>query len=76
MVVRLVRGDELAGARVAVIKLLWLAIRDIEDKRARAREKDRGKPASQRIAPGRLVEGGTVQGWNAAINALSINPTY
>jgi putative transposase len=66
----------------AVIKLLWLAIRDIEDKRARARAKDRGKPANQRTAPGRLVEGGTVQGWNAAINALSqaypnrINPTY
>ena len=66
----------------AVIKLLWLAIRDIEDKRARAREKDRGKPASQRTAAGRLVEGRTVQGWNAAINALSeaypnrINPTY
>jgi len=66
----------------AVIKLLWLAIRDIEDKRARARAKDRGKPASQRTAPGRLVEGATVQGWNAAINALAeaypgrINPTY
>jgi len=66
----------------AVIKLLWLAIRDIEDKRARARAKDRGKPSSQRTAPGRLVEGGTVQGWNAAINALAeaypgrINPTY
>lgn len=66
----------------AVIKLLWLAIRDIEDKRARARAKDRGKPASQRTAPGHLVEGGTVQGWNAAINALSeaypnrINPAY
>ena len=65
----------------AVIKLLWLAIRDIEDKRARARVKDRGKPASQRNAPGHLVEGGTVQGWNAAINALAeaypgrINPT-
>ena len=66
----------------AVIKLLWLAIRDIEDKRARARAKDRGKPASKRTAPGHLVEGGTVQGWNAAINALDeaypnrINPTY
>ena len=66
----------------SVIKLLWLAIQDIEDKRARAREKDRGKPANQRTAPGKLVEGGTVQGWNAAINALAeaypgrINPTY
>jgi len=65
----------------AVIKLLWLAIRDIEDKRARARDKDRGKPANQRTAPPRLVEGATVLGWTAAINALDeaypnrINPT-
>lgn len=66
----------------AVIKLLWLAIRDIEDKRARAREKDRGKPANKRKAPARLVEGATVPGWTAAINALDvaypgrINPTH
>ena len=56
----------------AVIKLLWLAIRDIEDKRARAREKDRGKPANARTAPGRLVEGATVQGWRAALNQLEL----
>ncbi len=56
----------------AVIKLLWLAIRDIEDKRARAREKDRGKPANQRTAPPRLVEGATVQGWRAALNQLEL----
>jgi putative transposase len=69
----------------AVIKLLWLAIRDIEDKRARQRARERDKPANQRNAPGRLVEGAIVQGWNAAINALDeaypgrinpgINPT-
>lgn len=41
----------------AVIKLLWLAIRDIEDKRARARETERGLPAGKRKAPARLVEG-------------------
>jgi putative transposase len=41
----------------AVIKLLWLAIRDIEDKRARAREKEKGLPSNQRKAPARLVEG-------------------
>jgi putative transposase len=56
----------------AVVKLLWLAIRDIEDKRARAREKERGKPANARTAPSRLVEGGVVQGWKQALNALSI----
>jgi putative transposase len=56
----------------AVIKLLWLAIRDIEDKRARARDKERGKPANQRNAPGRLVEGAVVQGWRAALNQLEL----
>jgi putative transposase len=56
----------------AVIKLLWLAIRDIEDKRARQRAKEAGKPANQRKAPGRLVEGATVQGWKHALGALTI----
>ncbi len=56
----------------AAIKLLWLAIRDIEDKRARQRAKERGAPKGTRKAPGKLVEGGTVQGWTAALNALSI----
>jgi putative transposase len=57
----------------AVIKLLWLAIRDIEDKRARERAKEASRPKGQpRKAPPRLVEGGTVQGWNAAYGALSL----
>ena len=56
----------------AVIKLLWLAIRDIEDKRARDRAKERGLPANQRKAPGRLVEGATTQGWKAALGALAL----
>jgi putative transposase len=56
----------------AAVKLLWLAIRDIEDKRARAREKERGKPANKRTAPSRLVEGATVQGWTAALNQLEL----
>jgi putative transposase len=54
----------------AAIKLLWLAISDIEDKRAREREQDRGKPANERTAPPRLVEGATVQGWKAALGVL------
>ena len=41
----------------AVIKLLWLAICDIEDKRARERDKEKGLPASKRRAKGKLVEG-------------------
>ncbi len=56
----------------AVIKLLWLAIRDIEDKRARQRAKEAGKKANERRAPGRLVEGATVNGWKPALGALAI----
>ncbi len=56
----------------AVVKLLWLAIRDIEDKRARARAKERGLPGHQRKAAGRLVEGGVVQGWKQALGALAL----
>ena len=41
----------------AVVKLLWLAICDIEDKRARERDKEKGLPPSKRKAKGRLVEG-------------------
>ena len=57
----------------AVVKLLWLAIQDIEDKRARERAREAGRPKGQpRKAPPKLVEGGLVQGWNAAYGALSI----
>ena len=57
----------------AVIKLLWLAIRDIEDRRARERAKEAGRPKGQpRKAPPRLVEGAQVQGWNQALGALSL----
>jgi putative transposase len=55
----------------AVVKLIWLAIADIEDKRARAREADRGKPAEQRTAPGRMIEGHAAQGWKQALNAFA-----
>jgi len=60
----------------AVVKLLWLAIRDIEDKRARQRAKERakerGRPPNQRNAPGHLVEGQVVYGWKPALNALML----
>ena len=56
----------------AAIKLLWLAIRDIEDKRARQRAKEKGLPATQRKAPGRLVEGAGVFGWKQALGALAL----
>ncbi|WP_296137179.1 IS256 family transposase [uncultured Tessaracoccus sp.] len=55
----------------AAVKLLWLAICNIEDKRARQRDKERGKPNHQRKAPGRLVEGQQVTNWNQALAQLA-----
>jgi putative transposase len=56
----------------AVVKLLWLAICNIEDKRALQRTKERGKPSDQRKAPGRLVEGQIVTNWKQALAQLAI----
>ena len=56
----------------AIVKLLWLAIRDIEDKRARQRAKEIGKKSADRKAAPRLVEGSAVQGWRPALGALAI----
>lgn len=57
---------------LAVIKLLWLSICNIEDKRAREREKERGKPSNERKAPGRLVEGQIVTNWKQALEQLAL----
>jgi putative transposase len=59
-------GDE------SVVKLLWLAICTIEDKRAREREKQRGKPANERTAPSRLIEGQVTTNWKQALGQLAI----
>ncbi|WOQ15636.1 IS256 family transposase [Raineyella sp. W15-4] len=56
----------------AVVKLLWLAICNIEDKRARDRAKEKGLPAGRRKASGRLVEGQIVTNWKAALGQLAI----
>lgn len=56
----------------AAVKLLWLAICNIEDKRAREREKERGLPASARRASGRLVEGAVTTNWKAALAQLAL----
>ena len=56
----------------AVVKLLWLAICNIEDKRARERAKERGVPAAQRRAPGRLVEGQITTNWKQALEQLAL----
>ncbi|MGO0576110.1 IS256 family transposase [Ornithinimicrobium panacihumi] len=55
----------------AVIKLLWLAIMNIEDKRARERAKQAGKGKDRKSVP-RLVEGATVTGWKAALGELAL----
>lgn len=57
---------------IAVVKLLWLAICNIEDKRARERAKERGLPATKRRAPGRLVEGQITTNWKQALEQLSL----
>jgi putative transposase len=56
----------------AVIKLLWLAICNIEDKRARQRAKERGLPPDKRKAPGRLVEGQITTNWKMALAQLAL----
>ena len=56
----------------AVVKLLWLAICDIEDKRARDRAKERGVPADKRKAAGRLVEGQITTNWKQALEQLAL----
>jgi putative transposase len=56
----------------AVVKLLWLAICNIEDRRARDRERERGLPADKRRASARLVEGQTVTNWKQALQQLAL----
>ena len=56
----------------AVVKLLWLAICDIEDKRARERAKEKGLRSDQRKASGRLVEGQVTTNWKQALQQLSL----
>lgn len=59
----------------AAVKLLWLAICSIEDKRARERDrlsKDRLAPRTGREV-NRLIEGSLTTGWKQALGALVIN---
>jgi len=56
----------------AATKLLWLAIMNIEDKRARQRAKQASLPKALRNPVPRLVEGGLVQGWKAALAELAL----
>jgi putative transposase len=54
----------------ALVKLLWLGIVDIEERRAAERAAQGGKPRSQRNAPGHLIEGAVTQGWRDAMAAF------
>ena len=54
----------------AVVKLLWLAIINIEDKRARERLARRQQAGKRSDQPARLVEGQRVMGWREALNEL------
>jgi putative transposase len=54
----------------AVVKLLWLAIINIEDKRARERAARRQATGKRSDQPARLVEGQRVVGWREALNEL------
>jgi putative transposase len=54
----------------AVVKLLWLAIINIEDKRARERAARRQQAGKRCDQPARLVEGQRVMGWREALTEL------
>jgi putative transposase len=56
----------------AVVKLLWLAIINIEDKRARERAARRNKTGKRSDQPARLIEGQRVMGWREALNELDL----
>jgi len=57
----------------AAVKLLWLAICNIEDKRARQRAKERGgNRQTTRKAEGRLVEGQITTNWKQALAQLAL----
>jgi putative transposase len=56
----------------AVVKLLWLAIINIEDKRAREREARRQQTGKRSDQPARIVEGQRVMGWREALNELDV----
>jgi putative transposase len=55
----------------AAIKLIWLAIRDAEEKQARKRAREKGRPEPEPTPEGKL-RATTVQGWKRALNQLAI----
>ena len=55
----------------AAVKLLWLAICNIEDKRAAQRLTDAGKPPNKRTGHTRLIQGHTTTNWKQALAQLT-----
>jgi hypothetical protein len=55
----------------AVVKLLWLAIVNIEDKRARERAARARQDGIRSGYPARLIEGQKTYGWSEALNELA-----
>lgn len=57
----------------SLVKLMWLGITDIEERRAEARaaELAAGTPHDKRSAPGHLIEGAVTPGWRQALAAFA-----
>ena len=55
----------------AAVKLLWLAICNIEDKRAAQRLTNAGKPPNKRTGHTRLIQGHTTTNWKQALAGLT-----
>ena len=56
----------------SLVKLMWLGITDIEERRAAARaaESEAGVPHGKRTAAGHLIEGSLTPGWRQALAAF------
>jgi putative transposase len=55
----------------ALVKLLWLGIVDIEDRRAAERARQAAsRPTNERTAEGHLIEGSVTPGWREALAAF------
>jgi putative transposase len=57
---------------IAAVKLLWLAICNIEDKRTRERAKERKKESNHSRGGCHLVEGAATSGWRQALGVLAM----
>lgn len=57
----------------SLVKLMWLGITDIEERRAEARAAEfaAGTPHDKRSAPGHLIEGAVTPGWRQALAAFA-----